>query len=143
MPIQNIFFFGNYLTFFTYFVTIKIHMKYSKVLCYLLGEKIGSLFYKIMFAKNYHLYWIAGRTNILSKYIIDVFQFWAWLSRFLSYVISKSSSFLFQTNFELIFAALYCYMYESSKIRSQIFKNLFKLEILISLPFLVYIWDII
>ena len=40
MPIQNIFFFGNYLTFFTYFVTIKIHMKYSKVLYYLLGEKI-------------------------------------------------------------------------------------------------------
>ena len=89
-------------------------------------RKFESLFYKIMFAKNYHLYWIAGRTNILSKYIIDVFQFWAWLSRFLSYVISKSSSFLFQTNFELIFAALYCYMYESSKIRSQIFKNLFQ-----------------
>ena len=26
-----------------------------------------------MFAKNYYLHWIAGRTNILSKYIIYIF----------------------------------------------------------------------
>ena len=26
-----------------------------------------------MFAKNYHLHWIASRANILSKYIISIF----------------------------------------------------------------------
>ena len=46
---------------------------------------------------------------------IQIFQFWAWLLRFLSYVISKSSSFYLQKNFELIFAALYFYIYELKK----------------------------
>ena len=26
-----------------------------------------------MFAKNYHLYWIIGRTNILCEYLINIF----------------------------------------------------------------------
>ena len=31
----------------------------------------------IMFAKSYHLHWIAGRTNIISKYMIyTFFKFW-------------------------------------------------------------------
>ena len=35
-------------------------------------KKLESLFYK-MFARNYHLLLIAGRANILSKYIICIF----------------------------------------------------------------------
>ena len=46
---------------------------------------------------------------------MQIFQFWAWLLRFLSYVISKISSFLLKENFELIFAALYFYIYELKK----------------------------
>ena len=26
-----------------------------------------------MFAKNFHLHWIAGRANVLSKYIVNIF----------------------------------------------------------------------
>ena len=47
---------------------------------------------------------------------------------YLPYVISKSSSFLLQKNycFELFFAALYFYIYES-QIVSRIFKILFQI----------------
>ena len=45
--------------------------------------------------------------------------------QFLSYVISKSSSFLSWKNFELIFAALYFYILWAQKV-SQIFKILFQ-----------------
>ena len=48
-------------------------------------------------------------------YNIHIFQFWAWLLRFLSNGISKSSSFLLYKNFELIFAALYFYIHELKK----------------------------
>ena len=46
-----------------------------KVLCYLQSEKIWAAFLQnyYMFAKNYYLHWIAGRANILSKYIIYIF----------------------------------------------------------------------
>ena len=47
-----------------------------------------------------------------------------WLLRFFSSVISKSSSLLYK-NFELIFAALYFYIYELKSV-SQIFKTLFQ-----------------
>ena len=50
-------------------------------------------FYKI-FAKNYHLHWIADRANILCKYIIYLFfQFWPRLLWLLFYVIFKKFSF--------------------------------------------------
>ena len=46
-----------------------------KVLCYLQSEKIWVAFLQnqYMFAKNYYLHLIAGRANILSKYIIYIF----------------------------------------------------------------------
>ena len=48
-----------------------------------------------MFAKNYHLYWITARANILCKNLKFIyFQFCAWLFRFLFYVISRSNCFL-------------------------------------------------
>ena len=58
-----------------------------------------------MFAKNYQLYWIADRANILSKYTTYICQFWAWLcgsftKSFLNYFV------------KLTFAALYIYIYE-------------------------------
>ena len=43
-----------------------------KVLCYLQSEKI-CLQKKHVCKKNYHLHWIAGRANVLSKYIIYIF----------------------------------------------------------------------
>ena len=52
---------------------------------------------------------------MINIYNIHIFQFWAWLLRFLSYVVFKSSSFLSQKHFELIFAALYFYIYELKK----------------------------
>ena len=69
----------------------------AKVLCYVQNEKIWvvALQNQYIFAKNYLLNWAAGRANIPCKYIIRIFfQFWVWFSRFLFYVISKSSSFL-------------------------------------------------
>ena len=73
-----------------------------------------------MFAKNYHLHWIAGRANMLSKFII-VFQFQAWLLRY----YFQKLQLLVVKNFELIFAALYFYIYELKNV-SQIFKILFQ-----------------
>ena len=48
-------------------------------------RKFDLLFYKInTFEKNYHLHWIAGKANILSKNLKYIyFQFWEWLLRFL------------------------------------------------------------
>ena len=61
-----------------------------------------------MFAKNYHLHWIAGRANILSKYIVYIF---------FNFERGFYGSFCFekQKNSELIFAALYFYIYELKK----------------------------
>ena len=59
-----------------------------------------------MFAKNHHLHWIAGKTNILCKCLIYIyFQFWVWL-----------------------FRLLFCFIYMNSKIVSQILKILFQTE---------------
>ena len=68
-----------------------------------------------MFAKNYHFHWIAGRANILSKYMIYIFFNFrrGFYSSFP--VISKSSSLLLQIKIELIFSALYFYIYELEK----------------------------
>ena len=99
-------------------------------------RKFELLLYKIntCFQKNYHLHWIAGRVNILSKDIINIFQFWTWLLRFLSYIISKSYSFLLQKHSEQIFATLYFYIYELKKCL-KFLKSYFKLEIIIFLSF--------
>ena len=51
------------------------------------------------------------------------FQFWEWLLRFDFHITSKRSSFLWEENFEIIFATLYFYLYELKKFY-QIFKIL-------------------
>ena len=62
---------------------------------------------------------IASRANILSKYIIYIFfNFGRGFLWFFSFVISKRPSFLLQKNFELIFAALYFYVFELKKCAS-------------------------
>ena len=44
-----------------------------------------------MFAKNYDLHWIAGRTNILCKCLINTFfQFWQWVLWFFFYVFPEA-----------------------------------------------------
>ena len=54
---------------------IKVKNQYLKsifkILCYLQSEETWVIVpqKQYMFAKKYHLYWIAGRANILSKYI--------------------------------------------------------------------------
>ena len=57
---------------------------YLKVLCYLQSEKIWVV-------KNYHLHWIAGRANILSKYITYIFfNFWRGCYGSFSLLFSKA-----------------------------------------------------
>ena len=86
-------------------------------------RKFKSLFCKIntFLQKNYLLHWTAGRVNILCKYVIYIyfFQFRRGFRGFFFYVIYKSSSFLWYKNSELIFAALYFYLYEPKKCVSE------------------------
>ena len=66
-----------------------------------------------MFAKNYHLHWIAGRANILSKYIIYIFfNFGRGFYGSFPMLFPKAPASCYKKNFELIFAALYFYIYE-------------------------------
>ena len=89
-----------------------------------------------MFAKNYHLHWIADRANILSKYIIYIFSILgvAFTVPLLYYF--QKLQLLVAKNFELIFAALYFYIYQLKKCL-RFLKSYFKLEILIFLSFVV------
>ena len=73
-----------------------------------------------MFAKNFHLHWIADRANILSKYIIQIFFN-------LGHGFYGSFPMLFPK--ALIFAALSFYIYELKKCVSDIESN-FKLELM-------------
>ena len=89
---------------------------FYSILSILLPSKWNTLsrcFTKLIhFAKNYPIHWTASRTNIFCKYIVCIFQFWAWFLGFLFQVISKSSSFLWLKSFEIIFVALYFYLSE-------------------------------
>ena len=77
-----------------------------------------------MFAKNYHLHWIAGRGKIFSKYITYIFfnfgrGFWG----FFPVLLPKAPASCCKKKIELIFAALYYYIYELKKYVSD-FQNL-------------------
>ena len=66
-----------------------------------------------MFARNYHLHWIAGRASILSKYIIYIFFNFGrgfYGSYFMLFPKAPASSS--KKKFEPIFAALNFYIYE-------------------------------
>ena len=68
-----------------------------------------------MFAKNYHLHWIEGRANILSKYVIYIFSILcvAFAAPFFRYF--QKLHLFFVKKIELIFAALYFYISELKK----------------------------
>ena len=67
---------------------------------------------------------------------IHIFQFWMWFLRFLSYFISKSSSFFLKK--KLNWLLLHCILYLwAQKVCFRFLQSYFKLEILISLTFLV------
>ena len=70
-----------------------------------------------MFAKNYRLHWIAGMVNILCKYLIFIFfQFWAFATlSMLSPEAPVSCHKKNLNNFEIIFVAVYFYLYELKK----------------------------
>ena len=100
-----------------------------KILCYLQSEKIWVVvlqnYYR--FAKSKQLHWIAGRPNIsVNKFfflILDV----AFAIFFLCYF--QNLQLLVIKKFEIIFAALYFYLYELKKCL-RFLKSYFKLEIL-------------
>ena len=76
-----------------------------------------------MFAKNGHLNWVAGRVNTLSGYIISIFfNFWCRFCGSSPMLFPKALASCCK-KFELIFAALYFYIYEIKKCVSD-FKNL-------------------
>ena len=79
-----------------------------------------------MFAKNYHLYWIIGRTNILCDYLINIFfLFWARLLRLFFYVFPEAPASYDKK--ELKDFLLHCtFTCMSSKTVPGIFKILFQ-----------------
>ena len=83
--------------------------------------------------------------NIICKYITCIFfQFWMWLLRFVFYVVSKRSSFLWQKKNWIIFAALYFYLCELKSV-SQTFEILFQtgdinIFVLCGVFFSIYVW---
>ena len=78
-----------------------------------------------MFAKNYHLLWITGRQNILSKYIYIFFNFGRGFYGSLSMLYQKASASCCKKklNYDLLH---YTSIFMSSKSVSQIFKILFQ-----------------
>ena len=79
-----------------------------------------------MFAKNYHLHYIAGRTNILSKYIIYIFfNFGRGFCVSFPMLFPKAPASCCKKMLKQFL--LHCTaIFMSSKIMSQIFKILFQ-----------------
>ena len=94
-----------------------------------------------MFAINYHLHWIAGRANILSKYIIYIFfNFGCGFYGSFPMLFSKAPTFW--TNFKKIWTNFCCIVLlylRARKLCLRISKSYFRLEILIFLSFVVYL----
>ena len=90
-----------------------------------------------MSVKRFHLDCIAGRANILGKYIIYIFfNFWRGFYSSFPKLFPKGFSFFLKKSSDRIFVALY-FIFISSKIVPQIFKIYFKLDILIFLSFMM------
>ena len=69
-----------------------------------------------MVIKNYHWQWIAGRANILSKYIIYIFfNFGRGFCGSFPMLFPKAPASCCKKKFELIFAALYFSIYVLKK----------------------------
>ena len=81
-----------------------------------------------IFAKKCYLHWIADRANIICKYITyTFFQFWAWLLRFLFYVISKSFSLLWKKKLNNFCCIVILFVWTRKSV-FKIFKILFQTE---------------
>ena len=81
---------------------------------------------QFIFAKKCHLHWIADRANIICKYITyTFFQFWAWLLRFLCYVVSKSCSLLWKKKLNNFCCIVILFVWAQKSV-SQIFEILFQ-----------------
>ena len=86
-------------------------------------RKFESLFYKINTCLQKTTICIGLRAeHILSVNVSYMFvvNFWEWLLRFLFYVFSRTSSFLWLKHFEINFAALHFYFYYSIILLSSI-----------------------
>ena len=69
-----------------------------------------------MFAKNYHLHWIAGRANIVSKGVTYIIvNFGCGFYDFCPMAFPKAPAFYCKQKNELIFAALYFFIRELKK----------------------------
>ena len=79
-----------------------------------------------MFAKRYHLDWIAGKANILSKYLIQIFFYFARsFCGFFPMLFPKAPASCFKQI--LNYFLLHCTsIFMSSKTVNQIFKILFQ-----------------
>ena len=86
-----------------------------------------------MFGKNYHLHWIAGKADILSKYIIYIFLY---VYTCFFPVISKSSSLLLK-KFGTDFCCMVLLHLWALKVCLRFVKSDSKLETLILSSFLV------
>ena len=90
--------------------------------------KIESLLYKIntCLQKNYHLHWIGGRANIISKYIIYIFfNFWRGFYGSFPTLFPKDPASCYKKILNQFL--LHCTsIFMSSKNVSQIFKILFQ-----------------
>ena len=107
--------------------------KWENVSCY--STKL------IHVCKSYHLHWIVGRANILSKYIIYIFfNFGCGFYGSFPMLFSKAATFW--TNFKKIWTNFCCIVLlylRARKVCLRILKSYFKLEILIFLSFAVYL----
>ena len=112
---------------------------FFKVLCYLQSEKIWVAFLqnKYMFAKNYHLHWIAGRANIPSKYIIYIFfNFRRGFCGFFPMLFPKAPPFCCKKNWTNFCCIILLYLW-TLKVCLRLLKSYLKLEIWIFLSFVV------
>ena len=95
----------------------------------------------IHICKSYHLHWIVGRANILSKYIIYIF-FNFGCGFFGSFTMLFSKDPIFRTNLKNFWTNFCCilllYLW-ARKVCLRISKFYFKLEVLIFLSFVVYL----
>ena len=81
-----------------------------------------------MFAKNYHLHWIARRANIFDKYIISIFfKFGRGFCGSFPMLFPKAQASCFKKILNL-FLQHCTYIFMRSKKLSQIFKILFQTE---------------
>ena len=84
-----------------------------------------------MFANTYHLRWIAGRGNIVRKYIYICFlkyiffQLWMWLLRFLFCHFRKLQLLVIKNSLKLLLLHSSSICISSNRV-SQIFKTLFR-----------------